>query len=348
METFAPLIRSHGEGGHVINVASLAGMVAPPRMEPYTATKFAVVAMSEGWAQQLAPHGIGVSVLCPGFARTRIHESFRNKPAKYGAAETASGLGQSREEGAALVNGGIDPDIVGDRVVEAMKAGELYIFTHREAQAFLELRFQGIIDAYKRAKNSEVLKRLPDVDMTAVMQQLQAQQFMIADFAGKTAVITGGASGIGFGLARAFARRGMNVMLLDREAEPLAAAVETLKAMQAKAVGAVADVADLAAMKDAQTRTEAEFGPVHILCNNAGVGGGGPLRRHGARGLEVGARRQSERRLQRACGIPARDEGPWAGRAYRQYRLHGGPDRHGGRCLCGHEVRGRWHEPGPA
>jgi NAD(P)-dependent dehydrogenase (short-subunit alcohol dehydrogenase family) len=176
VETFAPLIRSHGEGGHVINVASLAGMVAPPRMEPYTATKFAVVAMSEGWAQQLAPHGIGVSVLCPGFARTRIHESFRNKPAKYGAAETASGLGQSREEGAALVNGGIDPDIVGDRVVEAMKAGELYIFTHREAQAFLELRFQSIIDAYKRAQNSEVLKRLPDVDMAAVMQQLQAQQ----------------------------------------------------------------------------------------------------------------------------------------------------------------------------
>jgi NAD(P)-dependent dehydrogenase (short-subunit alcohol dehydrogenase family) len=98
---------------------------------------------------------------------------------------------------------------------------------------------------------------------------------MIADFTGKTAVITGGASGIGFGLARAFARRGMNVMLLDREAEPLAAAVETLKAMQAKASGIAADVADLSAMKDAQTKTEAEFGPVHILCNNAGVGGGG-------------------------------------------------------------------------
>jgi NAD(P)-dependent dehydrogenase (short-subunit alcohol dehydrogenase family) len=98
---------------------------------------------------------------------------------------------------------------------------------------------------------------------------------MITDFAGKTAVITGGASGIGLGLARAFARRGMAVMLLDREAEPLAAAVETLKGMQARAEGLVADVADLAAMKDAQAKTETVFGPVHILCNNAGVGGGG-------------------------------------------------------------------------
>ena len=78
-EIFAPLILSHGEGGHFVNTASMAGMVSPPGMEPYCASKFAVVAMSEGWAAQLAGQGIGVSILCPGFVKTRIHESRRNR-----------------------------------------------------------------------------------------------------------------------------------------------------------------------------------------------------------------------------------------------------------------------------
>ena len=85
METFAPLMMSHGEGGHFVNTASMAGMISPAGMEPYCATKFAVVAMSEGWAGQLAPHDIGVSILCPGFVKTRIHESRRNRSADYGA-----------------------------------------------------------------------------------------------------------------------------------------------------------------------------------------------------------------------------------------------------------------------
>src|ERR1700748_2029444 len=67
MEVFTPLIESHGEGGHFVNTASMAGMVSPPTMKPYCATKFAVVAMSEGWAGQLAARNIGVSILCPGF-----------------------------------------------------------------------------------------------------------------------------------------------------------------------------------------------------------------------------------------------------------------------------------------
>src|SRR5476651_1447619 len=89
MEAFAPLIEQHGEGGHFVNTASLAGMVSPAGMEPYCATKFAAVAMSEGWAEQLAPKNIGVSVLCPGFVRTRINESRRNRQAAYGPDERA-------------------------------------------------------------------------------------------------------------------------------------------------------------------------------------------------------------------------------------------------------------------
>src|ERR1700731_1209610 len=84
IRTFLPLIRAHGEGGHIVNTASMAGMVSGLGFSPYAASKFAVVNMSEGLAMQLAPHGIGVTVLCPGFVRTPISESARNRPERYG------------------------------------------------------------------------------------------------------------------------------------------------------------------------------------------------------------------------------------------------------------------------
>jgi NAD(P)-dependent dehydrogenase (short-subunit alcohol dehydrogenase family) len=159
VETFVPLIRGHGEGGHIVNTASMAGMVSPPGMEPYTATKFAVVAMSEGWAAQLAPFEIGVSVLCPGFVRTRIHESGRNRQDRYGGnADIDPGLQGGREAGAQMVLSGIDPDIVGNRVVEAVRDNELYVFTHPHFKDAVETRFAAILSAFDRAAASEALK----------------------------------------------------------------------------------------------------------------------------------------------------------------------------------------------
>ena len=162
-ETFVPLIRSHGEGGHIVNTASMAGMISPPGLEPYCATKFAVVAMSEGWFQQLAPAGIGVSVLCPGFVKTRIHESGRARQDKYGGiGDVDPGVGDTREQAAQNVLNGIDPDIVGNRVLEAMQNGELYIFTHPAMRAFVEARFQMILSAFDAAANSPALASVKD------------------------------------------------------------------------------------------------------------------------------------------------------------------------------------------
>ena len=76
---FLPHIRAHGEGGHFVNTASIAGMMSTMGFSPYTASKFAVVGASEGLAQQLADDNIGVSILCPAFVRTRIHQSGRNR-----------------------------------------------------------------------------------------------------------------------------------------------------------------------------------------------------------------------------------------------------------------------------
>lgn len=157
-EVFAPLIRAHGEGGHIVNTASIAGLLAMPRLEPYAATKFAVVAMSEGWAGQLAPEGIGVSVLCPALVRTRIHESGRARQDRYGGAGAVDALGQGIDESAQSIQSGIDPDIVGARVLEAVKAGEFYIFTHPAVREMVQARFAAIMKGFDDADRSEVLK----------------------------------------------------------------------------------------------------------------------------------------------------------------------------------------------
>lgn len=163
VDIFYPLIRSHGEGGHFINTASMAGLISPPGLEPYAATKFAVVAMSEGWAQQLAPEGIGMSVLCPGFVRTRIHESGRVRPERYGGrGEVDPGVGATQQEAAENVLHGIDPDIVGARVVEAVRAGEFYIFTHPVMRELVEARFQMIRAAFDSAERSPALKSVKE------------------------------------------------------------------------------------------------------------------------------------------------------------------------------------------
>ena len=168
-EVFAPLIESHGEGGHFVNTASMAGMIGFPRAEPYCATKFAVVAMSEGWHAQLASKNIGVSVLCPGFVQTRIYESFRNKPARYGAADPSPiGIGDTLKETQAMVMAGIPTEPVGQRVVEAIKDNDLYIFTHTEFRGAVEARFAAIMAAFDKSEKSKALSVLGTREMTPV------------------------------------------------------------------------------------------------------------------------------------------------------------------------------------
>jgi NAD(P)-dependent dehydrogenase (short-subunit alcohol dehydrogenase family) len=115
VHTFLPLIRSHGEGGHIVNTASWAGLNSGLGFSPYSATKFAVVNMSEGLAIQLKPLGIGVTVLCPAYVRTRISESGRNRPQRYGPTQTPapeSPAGRLAANVAKLSQSGLDPSAV--------------------------------------------------------------------------------------------------------------------------------------------------------------------------------------------------------------------------------------------
>jgi NAD(P)-dependent dehydrogenase (short-subunit alcohol dehydrogenase family) len=96
-------------------------------------------------------------------------------------------------------------------------------------------------------------------------------------FKGKTAFVTGGASGIGLALCRAFGARGMNIALVDIEAAACAEAVEALRRDGIKAIGMTCDVSNRDALAEAAAKTFSGFGKVHILCNNAGVSRAGPI-----------------------------------------------------------------------
>jgi NAD(P)-dependent dehydrogenase (short-subunit alcohol dehydrogenase family) len=147
IRAFLPHIRGHGEGGHFVNTASMAGMNGGLGFSPYVASKFAVVGMSEGLAEQLKPHGIGVSVLCPSFVRTRIHESGRNRPARYGETQTfdpGSPAGQMLAFIAASIAAGLEPADVAAKVLAAIREDQLYIFTHPDMRGAVDERFAAI------------------------------------------------------------------------------------------------------------------------------------------------------------------------------------------------------------
>ena len=158
-KVMTPLIKDHGEGGWILNVSSMAGMGGVPYSGAYTASKAAVVALSESWAAELQDKRIGVSVLCPAFVQTRIYDSERNRPDKYKSEnyqiENESSFSKQTKQ---MVKDGIDVSIVGKRVVEAINHGELYIFTHPNYRQVNQERFNGIDEAFARSAESPLLK----------------------------------------------------------------------------------------------------------------------------------------------------------------------------------------------
>ncbi|KAA0232944.1 MAG: 3-phenylpropionate-dihydrodiol/cinnamic acid-dihydrodiol dehydrogenase [Acidimicrobiales bacterium] len=133
VRSFVPRIIEAG-GGHVVNVASMAGMVSAPGMSPYNVSKFGVVTLSEALFFELAmtQPGIGVSVVCPGWVNTRIHEADRNRPAEL-APEEERRLTPDEEmlRGMIeqLITSGIDPAEVAGLVFDAVRDNRFYVFT---------------------------------------------------------------------------------------------------------------------------------------------------------------------------------------------------------------------------
>lgn len=145
VRAFVPLLLEQGEG-HVVNTASAMGLLSAPFLGAYGASKHAVVAVSETLAMELAGTGVGVSVLCPLWVRTRIHESDRNAPAEVVAlaADDPVSLAGGREVIAGLVESGLAPEVVATRVVEAVKEGGFWVFPHDELRLAVRDRGESI------------------------------------------------------------------------------------------------------------------------------------------------------------------------------------------------------------
>ena len=145
IRVFVPRIRAQREGGHVVNTSSVAGLLALPGLGIYGATKFAVLAISETLRAELAPEGIGVSVLCPGGVRTRNHEAERNRPTSFGGPQPL-GSGPTTAD---AIDAGMQPDRVGACVLRGVLANDAYILTHPEFRAPFEARMRGVLAAFE-------------------------------------------------------------------------------------------------------------------------------------------------------------------------------------------------------
>jgi NAD(P)-dependent dehydrogenase (short-subunit alcohol dehydrogenase family) len=156
VEIFGPLIERHGQGGHIVNTASIAGMVSGSG-NAYNVTKYGVVSLSEGLRVELAPRGIGVSVLCPGFIKTNIVTSARNLPSRFGVVAPAVGAGGELPAWLTgirdRVSAGIDPLYVGDLVREAIEGDWPYVFTDGEFEPYIDMRFAGIKAGFDRIRD---------------------------------------------------------------------------------------------------------------------------------------------------------------------------------------------------
>ena len=147
IHTFVPRIKSHGEGGHVVNTASIAGHIVGAGNGIYTTTKFAVVGLSETLRLELAADNIGVTVVCPGAVKTRINDSERNRQAVYsnvGNTTSAEQLELIRHS----FDHGTEPRDLGDMVLDAIRQNRLYVLPHGEFKPALEARHQTIMAGF--------------------------------------------------------------------------------------------------------------------------------------------------------------------------------------------------------
>ena len=149
VNAFLPGMRAHGEGGHIVLTSSMAGLLAlSPQMTGgvntglYTVMKHALVGYGEMLRHELAPEGIGVSVLCPGLVESNLGAtSARNRPERFGGAFADPG-------GSGMPPGAMPNEAVGPIVVRAIRANRAVILTHPETRPLVEARQQALLDDY--------------------------------------------------------------------------------------------------------------------------------------------------------------------------------------------------------
>jgi NAD(P)-dependent dehydrogenase (short-subunit alcohol dehydrogenase family) len=151
IEIFLPHMKAHGESAHIVNTASISGLLPSALAGPYTATKAGIIGLSEVLADELAGSTIGVSVLCPSWVRTRMVDNGRNRPERFGGAFALADDTENAARNArflAAAEAGLDPDQVAPLVLRAIRENRLYVFTHLDRKAAVAARFARILDDF--------------------------------------------------------------------------------------------------------------------------------------------------------------------------------------------------------
>jgi NAD(P)-dependent dehydrogenase (short-subunit alcohol dehydrogenase family) len=149
LRAFIPRMLDNNEEGHIVNTASMAGLISSPALAAYGVSKFGVVAITEGLHHDLTlrKSQIGVSLLCPGWVKTRITDSERNREKK-DRTDFAKLEKVSAKTNAAIFNAvqaGLEPRQVADQVFHAIKENRFYILTHAHAKAAVAIRTEDIL-----------------------------------------------------------------------------------------------------------------------------------------------------------------------------------------------------------
>jgi NAD(P)-dependent dehydrogenase (short-subunit alcohol dehydrogenase family) len=145
IRAFLPMLLAQGEG-HIVNTASAAGLRARPHLAPYVASKYAVVGLSESLFHDLAQGapGVGVSVLCPSWVRTRIVDGARNWLPRFGSAPERSEEEQALHELAtAALADGADPASIATAVVDAVHTGRFWVIPDSSVLDEVQQRAEG-------------------------------------------------------------------------------------------------------------------------------------------------------------------------------------------------------------
>jgi short-subunit dehydrogenase len=138
--TFIPRIKAQGQGGHIVNVASMAAYLPGPQAGIYTASKFAVRGLTESLRFNLASCGIGVSLMCPGLTKTNAWDSALKRPADFAASGFAPADPALLAQFGTAFDAGMDPLEVGEKTLAGMTENRAIIFTHPEfAEDFAEI-----------------------------------------------------------------------------------------------------------------------------------------------------------------------------------------------------------------
>ncbi|MEE2892257.1 MAG: SDR family NAD(P)-dependent oxidoreductase [Pseudomonadota bacterium] len=172
LQSVLPHIKAAGEG-HVVNTASMAGVVGIAGLGVYNASKFAVVGMSEALRADLSDSDVGVSVLCPGMVRTRILESERNRPDAFvGSSDAAEAAAQAQSEVMHMgMQAGIEADAVGQIVLDGVREDRFWLFTHPELKGAALARGEEMLANFgemtpEREKQLETLQAAMDLPTT--------------------------------------------------------------------------------------------------------------------------------------------------------------------------------------